>query len=64
MSLAILDYRKLAEVDGIQLMNFTDHQLDSSLAFIVEKFVEKGILFQERWVLIWGGCGLGLTLHL
>lgn len=23
-------------------MNFTDHQLDSSLAFIVEKFVEKG----------------------
>ena len=41
MSLAILDYRKLAEVDGIQLMNFTDHQLDSSLAFIVEKFVEK-----------------------
>ena len=42
VSLAILDYRKLAEVDGIQLMNFTDHQLDSSLAFIVEKFVEKG----------------------
>lgn len=41
VSLAILDYRKLAEVDRV-LMNFTDHQLDSSLAFIVEKFVEKG----------------------